>query len=306
MVGSTLIRAGHLAPLLIVFTMSICKGQVQDTSALVQLREQVFNEIKPYPYGQFGIAFKDLQSGATFFFKENSVFHAASTMKTPVMAEVFAQAEAGKFRLEDEVLVYNEFTSIADGTKYSVNVADDSEQELYQQVGSGIPISELIYRMITKSSNLGTNILIDKVGASAVNQTMRNMGAKHISILRGVEDQKAFDKGMNNMVTAKDLMLLFEQIALEKLVSQQASKQMVSILMQQHLKGAIPAKLPSGVRVANKTGSITRVLNDSGIVFLPDGRKYVLILLSSGLEPEPAMKVLSNISLYFYEHMVPR
>lgn len=306
MVGSTLIRAGHLAPLLILFFMSICKGQVQDTTGLVQLREQVFNEIKHHPSGQFGIAFKDLQSGATFFINENIDFHAASTMKTPVMAEVFAQAESGKFRLEDEVLVYNDFTSIADGSKYSVDVADDSEQELYQQIGSGIPISELIYRMITKSSNLATNILIDKVGASAVNQAMRNMGAQHISILRGVEDQKAFDKGMNNMVTAKDLMLLFEQIASEKLVSQQASKQMVSILMQQHLKGAIPAKLPSDVRVANKTGSITRVLNDSGIVFLPDGRKYVLVLLSSGLEPEPAMTTLSNISLYFYKHMMPR
>lgn len=306
MVGSTLIRAGQLAPLLILFAMSICKGQVQDTSGLIQLRERVLNEIKQYPLGQFGIAFKDLQSEATIFINENSAFHAASTMKTPVMAEVFAQATAGKFNLEDEVLVYNNFTSIADGSKYSVDVADDSEQELYQQIGSGITISELIYGMITKSSNLATNILIDKVGASAVNRAMRNMGAQHISILRGVEDQKAFDKGMNNMVTAKDLMLLFEKLASEKLVSSEASKQMVAILKQQHLKGAIPAKLPSGVHVANKTGSITRVLNDSGIVFLPNGRKYVLVLLSSGLELEPAMAVLSNISLYFYEHMVPR
>lgn len=303
MVGSTLIRAGHLAPLILLFTVSISKGQ-NSTSAqrTAILKDQVVREVSQYPAAQVAVAFKDLQSGAELFINEDRFFHAASTMKTPVMAALFAQSAVGKFDLDDTITVYNRFKSIADGSEYQVNSADDSEQDLYKAVGTPVLISDLMLRMITKSSNLATNMLIDKVGVNAVKETMHIIGADNIKVLRGVEDQKAFDQGMNNMVTAKDLMLLFEQIALGRLVNRDASQKMIAILMQQRLKGAIPAKLPSAVRVANKTGSITRVLNDSGIVFLPDGRKYVLVLLSRGLEPEPAIQLLSDISLLIYQH----
>ena len=286
--------------------MAVCSAQTDKPSrSTAQLQERITGELRKYPSARFGIAFKDLESGDTFFFNEDSSFHAASTMKTPVMAEVFTQAKTGKLSIDDSVIVYNNFKSIVDGSLYRINAADDSEQTLYSKIGTGVKISDLLLLMITKSSNLATNILIDKVGAKAVNQTMQSLGAKNMQILRGVEDQKAFDLGMNNVLSPKDLMLLFERLASGTLVSKQSSEQMVAILMQQQLKGAIPAKLPKGLPVANKTGSITRVLNDSGIVFLPDGRKYVLVLLSAGLEHEQAMAALSNISLYMYEYMLP-
>lgn len=267
-----------------------------------KLRKQIQAEIAKYPQAGIAVAYKDLKTGKTFFLNEKKSFHAASTMKTPVMAEVFKQAAEGKFSLQDSIRVYNSFASIADGTSFSVKPSDDSEQDLYSRIGTRVGIMDLMLRMITKSSNLATNILIDKVGAKNVNLTMRNISAKDIQVLRGVEDEKAFEKGMNNTVTAYDLLLLFEQIAREQMVSKEASMAMVDILMQQQLKGAIIAKLPRDVRVANKTGSITAVLNDSGIVFLPDGNRYVLVLLSRGLEPEPAMSVLSQISLHIYQH----
>ncbi len=147
--------------------------------------------------------------------------------------------------------------------------------------------------MITKSSNLATNILIDLVGAKNVNKTMRSIGANDIKVLRGVEDGKAFDKGMNNTVTAYDLMLLFERIANGKMVSKQASDAMIDILFKQTFNSVIPARLPKDVRVAHKTGSITGIYNDSGIVYLPDGRKYVVVLLSKGLEEAAAKKSLA-------------
>ncbi|HTQ26956.1 MAG TPA: serine hydrolase, partial [Puia sp.] len=212
----------------------------------------------------------------------------------------------GKFKLSDSIEIRNEFKSIADGSPFSLSPTDDSEFELYKHTGEKRTIDSLVYLMITVSSNLATNLLIDLVGAKNVMHTMRKMGAKDILVLRGVEDQKAFDRCMNNKVTAFDLMLIFDKMAREKLVSREASEAMIRILMDQHFSEVIPARLPSNVNVAHKTGSITGVHHDSGIVFLPDGRKYVLVILSKNLENEElAVKAMAEVSEMFYKYLNP-
>jgi len=109
---------------------------------------------------------------------------------------------------------------------------------------------------------------------------------------------------MNNQVTAYDLMLLFEKIDKEELVNAEASMAMMDILLNQQFNDIIPAHLPKNVKVAHKTGWITGVHHDSGIVFLPDGRKYVLVLLSRELEDEKeAVKTLASISKMIYDYV---
>lgn len=251
--------------------------------------------------GTFAVAFKDLKTGQTLFINEKESFHAASTMKTPVMIEVFKQANAEKFSLKDSITVKNEFKSIVDGSPFSLDITDDSADEMYQKIGRKMTIYDLTYQMIIKSSNLATNILIDLVGAQNANATMRTFGAKDIQVLRGVEDTKAFEKGLNNSITAYDLMLIFEKIARHKTVSKKASKQMIAILLDQFFNEIIPAKLPKDVKVAHKTGSITGVHHDSGIVYLPDGRKYVLILLSKKMTDfDAGTKALAEVSEIIY------
>lgn len=251
--------------------------------------------------GEFAVAFKDLQTGKTLFINEKENFHAASTMKTPVMIEVFEQTKAGKFKLSDSILVKNEFKSIVDGSLYSMDIADDSGDGMYKQIGKKMTIYDLTYQMIIVSSNLATNILIDLVDAKNANATMRKIGAKDIQVLRGVEDQKAFDKGLNNSTTAYDLMLIFEKIATNKVIDKQSCEAMAKILFDQKFNEIIPANLPKDVRVAHKTGSITGVQHDSGIVYLPDGRKYVLVLLSKKLKnADTGVKVLAEISEMIY------
>ncbi len=251
--------------------------------------------------GEFAVAFKDLQTGKTLFINEKTNFHAASTMKTPVMIEVFKQAKSGKFNLSDSTLVKNEFKSIVDGSIYGMDIADDSSDGMYKKIGQKMTIYDLTYQMIIVSSNLATNILIDLVDAKNANATMRKLGAKDIQVLRGVEDQKAFDKGLNNSVTAFDLMLIFEKIAKNKVINKQSCEAMLKILFDQKFDEIIPANLPKTVRVAHKTGSITGVQHDSGIVFLPDGRKYVLVLLSKKLKNADAgVKVLAEVSEMIY------
>ena len=251
--------------------------------------------------GEFAVAFKDLQTGKTLFINEKENFHAASTMKTPVMIEVFKQAKAEKFKLSDSILVKNEFKSIVDGSPYNMDIADDSGDGMYKMIGKKMTIYDLTYQMIIVSSNLATNILIDLVDAKNANESMRKLGAKDIQVLRGVEDQKAFDKGLSNTTTAYDLMLIFEKIAQNKVIDKKSCEEMRKILFDQKFNEIIPEKLPKTVKVAHKTGSITGVQHDSGIVYLPDGRKYVLVLLSKKLKNANAgVKVLAEVSEMIY------
>ena len=254
--------------------------------------------------GDFAVAFKDLTSGDSLYLNAHQSFHAASTMKTPVMIELYKQSAAGIFSLDDYLIVTTEFKSIVDGSIYSMNIGDDSEDGLYSKIGSKVTIRELLYQMITKSSNLATNMLIELVGADQVTATMLALGANDILVLRGVEDIKAFDKGLNNTTTAYDLMLIMEAIATGRAVSQEVSTEMEGILLDQQFNKIIPAKLPENVRVAHKTGSITGVQHDSGIVILPNGNKYVLVLLSKNLtNVDQGVSLMSEVSRLIYNYV---
>jgi beta-lactamase class A len=270
-------------------------------SESVKIKDSINEEFSKQK-GKFAMAFKNLSTGEEILINERELFHAASTMKTPVMAEVFKQVAEGRFSLNDSITIKNEFTSIYDGTPFSIG--DDSDTITYKELGKKKTVYALMYDMIIVSSNLATNHILELVGAKNVTQTMRSIGANDIQVLRGVEDTKAFEAGMNNQVTAYDLMLLFEKIANEELVSAEACKSMIQILLDQRFNEIIPAKLPNEIKVAHKTGSITGVQHDSGIVFLPDGRKYVIVLLSKELEDaDKGVETLATVSKLVYDYM---
>lgn len=209
-------------------------------------------------------------------------FHAASTMKVPVMIELFRQVEAGQRKLDDTVVVTNQFTSIHDGTPYTLSATEDSDGEIYKAMGTPLSYRALVEAAITVSSNLATNILIEHLGAKNVQATVDKMQASGMQVLRGVEDQKAFDAGKNNTTTARGLLTLFEAIGKGQAVSASSSAQMVDILKRQKFVEGIPAGLPPGTPVAHKTGSITRIRHDAGIVY--SNRPYVLVVLTRGIQ----------------------
>lgn len=265
------------------------------------LKTEIQNELGKTK-GVFGVAFKDLQTGETILINEHELFHAASTMKTPVLIEVYNQASAGNFSLSDSIEIKNEFTSIVDSSFYELEKSDDSDTLIYQRIGERRTIYSVAYDMIILSSNLATNLIIDKVGAANVQAAIEKLGTKNMKVLRGVEDGKAYRAGLNNTATAYDLMVLFEKIARYEAVDSLASKAMIEILLDQQFNDIIPAQLPADVKVAHKTGWITGSHHDSGIVFLPDGRKYVLVLLSKNLDDEKVgVQTLANVSKMIYD-----
>lgn len=291
--------------ILFLFLSLTCFGQNSpELSRLYKSIDSVFQKTD----GDFALAFKDLSgSEDSLLINEKEEFHAASTMKTPVMIEVFKQAKEGKFSLQDSLLIRNEFKSIVDGSSFSLEIDRDGGEKLYDAIGTKIKISDLVRDMIINSSNLATNLIIELVDAKNVNRTMREMGANDINVLRGVEDIKAYEAGLSNSTTAYDLMLIFEHLAKGKAVSEEADSRMVDILADQHHRDVIPAKLPGDLKIANKTGWITGVHHDSAIVYLPDGRKYVLVLLSKNMnDMEKGTEMLAEVSKMVYDHMLEK
>jgi beta-lactamase class A len=231
-----------------------------------------------------GLVLLPLDGRAAVMVEPDKTFHAASTMKVPVMIELFRQAEAGQLHLEDPLPIVNEFHSIVDGSVYHLNVGDDSDAEVYKAVGKTMTLRELCEAMITVSSNLAANLLIERLGVENIRTTVARLGATGMDVRRGVEDQKAFDQGLNNTTTARGLAVLLQKLARGQAVSARADAEMVAILKRQKFNDAIPAGVPEGTPIAHKTGTITKIHHDAAIVYGP--RPYVLVLLVRGIQEQ--------------------
>ena len=247
-----------------------------------------------------GVAFLTIDGTTEWFWHADDVFHAASTMKIPVMIELFHQAHEGKLTLEDTLPVKNEFHSLVDGSVFTLNPKDDSEFDMYKTVGQTRTLRQLCELMITVSSNFATNLLIDKLGVENIRATVHALHADGMNVLRGVEDQKAYEKGMNNTTTARGLQVLLEAIANGQAVDEDASRQMREILERQTFKEGIPAGLPPGTRVAHKTGDLTKIHHDAGIVYAQ--RPFVLVVLVRGMANfKKSGRLIANITRDIYQ-----
>jgi len=267
------------------------------------LVERINSRIAQEPAAQVGLAYIDLQSGDTLFLNADSSFHAASTMKVPVMIQLFRSAAAGWFAMDQKLMMVNQFASIVDGSLYSLDSTSDSDTTLYHRLGQRVPIDTLLRLMITRSSNFATNTLIALVGAGNVNETMRSLGAQRIQVLRGVEDGKAFEKGMNNTTTARDMALILRAIETGRAASPAATRTMREILLAQEFNEKIPAGVPRGVPVAHKTGEITAHSHDAAIVYPPVRRPYILVVLTRGItDGTKSSKLIADLSALVYAH----
>jgi beta-lactamase class A len=267
------------------------------------LGQEIQARIAREPEAYVGVAYEDLGSRDTLFINADTSFHAASTMKVPVMIELFRRANSGSFHMSQGLLMVNQFASIVDGSSYTLDAGSDSDSSLYRRIGQRVRVDSLLRLMITRSSNFATNTLITLVGADQVTRTVRALGAQRIQVLRGVEDGKAFEKGMNNTTTARDLAIILRAIEEGNAGTPDATRTMREILLAQEFNDRIPAGLPRGVPVAHKTGDITAVMHDAAIVYPPRRHPYVLVVLTRGIRDEKkAAKLIADISSLVYAH----
>jgi len=249
-------------------------------AAEISLYTSVLKVKEKHGLEALGIAFYDRETTLQWAYNADAPFHAASTMKLAVLLAVFRQITRGELAGDAPVHVRNKFTSIVERRPYMLEVSRDGDPELYAHLGRTMTVDELAYQMITSSSNFATNLLVDVVGIPVIQRALQELNIEGIKVIRGVEDQAAFDAGLNNEVTANGLLKLLRLISDRKACSPEASERMLQILLDQRFKSGIPAGLPDATRVAHKTGNIATVHHDAGIVYLEGRQPYVLVILT--------------------------
>jgi len=253
-----------------------------------------------------GFYFRDLAKPESLAINADLRVHAASTMKVPVMIQVFRDVEAGQLSMDERLMVTNDFRSLADSSPYRLDRADDSDSSLYTKVGRPVSVRDLVRLMITVSSNLATNTLIERVGAARVMATLHALGIDSVAVLRGVEDGVAYRAGINNTLTARGLGQVFAAIADGRAADPTSCARMMDVLLDQRFNEGIPAGLPPGTRVAHKTGELTGHHHDGGIVFVEGRPRYILIVLTRGLEDRnQSSRLIADLSGMVHQHVVP-
>jgi beta-lactamase class A len=251
------------------------------------------------------IALHDAETGLELHYNADRWFHAASTIKVPILLGVFAAIDRGELLPHSRVHVRNRFLSVVENVPFRVESGRDANSAVHNAIGKMMRVDELAYHMITTSSNLATNLLLGVMGTDAVNRTLKELEVDDgIDLKRGVEDELAFEKGINNMVTADGLLRILVLLSEGKAFSPALSRRMMDILHAQEFNQGIPARLPKGARVAHKTGEISTIAHDAGVVYLPKRKPYVLVVLTEW-DPEGTgrSRTIAAISHTIYEFL---
>ncbi|WP_309669454.1 serine hydrolase [Gemmatimonas sp.] len=268
----------------------------------LSVRQQIWARVAKVPGAQVSISMRDFERGRAFDLYADTVYHAASMMKVPVLFALYDAFAKGRLRPEQSIRLTNQFRSIADSSTYVLDPADDSDSTVYARVGQDVSLRWLAERMITHSSNLATNTLITLLEPAKITSLARELGARNTVVLRGVEDTPAFRKGMNNVTTASDLVMLFVALQSRRVGDSTATADMLRILEQQAFNTQIPAGLPPGTRVAHKTGSITATRHDAGLVYPPGKAPYAIAILTRNIaDPAVADALTADCSRILWE-----
>ena len=262
------------------------------------LRERIRTISREARLDAVGVAVHDYARDWDFEENAEHWFHAASTFKVAVLLGVFKAAETGILRLDDQLHVRNRFRSIVDGSIYRIDLNRDGDPSCHRRIGRSMKLAELAHAMITRSGNLATNLLLDFVGADFIQSMLASAGVNGLKVVRGVEDQRAFQDGVNNEATARGLIQLFRIIDEGEFFNDLSRQQIRDILLAQEFNSMIPARLPANIKVAHKTGEISNHWHDAGIVLVPDRPAYIVAILTSGSpaldQPQRAVAAISE------------
>ena len=250
---------------------------------------------------RLGISFYDSQTTLNWSYNADAFFHAASTIKLAVLVGVYGEIARGRLTAEAPVHVRNRFTSIVENRPFVLNLDAEPSPEVARHLGRTMSVRDLAYHMITTSSNFATNLLIDVVGVRAIQKALEELKIEGILMLRGVSDEAAFQARLNNQVTANGLLKLLRMIAEGRAWSPEICAQMLEILLDQRFKSGIPAGLPGDVHVAHKTGNISTVHHDAGIIYMGNRNPYFLVILTQFPAEQRRSAAVAEVSKDLFE-----
>lgn len=249
------------------FSARVQAQQIDVPAPLAQLQAALAS-VSSYAPGHVALEIRDLATGYTSGVNANAVMPAASTIKIPVMVEVFRQMEAGKFDLNRRVHL-----EAGDRDWGSGDIAD-------APVGTGFAVSELLEKMITVSDNTAANMLIRLVGRTNINDEMADLGLHHTHLADYIRTAE-WRVRRTLRTTPADMVKLLSDMAKHQLIDEWSSGEMVGILEHQQINTLLPVPLPDDILIAHKTGSFDDTLNDVGIVFGQE--PYVIAVMTTDL-----------------------
>ena len=254
------------------------------------------------------VAVYDTETSFELHYRTDRWFHAASTIKVPILLGVFDGIAHGRLLPHSRIHVRNRFLSVVEGVPFRVESDRDANSSVHAAIGKMLRVEELAHHMIATSSNLATNLLLDIVGLESVQKALKDLGVDEgIDIKRGVEDELAFEKGIYSSVTADGLLKILLLLAEGRAFSPALSRKMMDILHGQEFNRGIPSRLPKGTRVAHKTGEISTMAHDAGVVYLPDRKPYVVVILTEwDVDASGRSKAIAEISHCVYEALTDK
>jgi beta-lactamase class A len=235
--------------------------------------------------------------GEPAYVREPRATHnAASTMKVAVMVTAYRLADEGLLDLDAPVLVHDEFASASGEGTYRSTADYDNDPQPWALIGQTAPLRWLVRRMIVRSSNLATNLVLEQVGLDSVRRTWARAGATHSIVSRGIQDYAAAGAGMRNLVTAKDLAGLMCAIGLRKAASKKSCQEMLDVLLSQEVTEDIVQGLPPGTAVAHKNGWIEDIRHSAALVLPTDAPTFALVVcVSAPLASDEACEVVAKV-----------
>jgi beta-lactamase class A len=215
-------------------------------------------------------------------------------------------AERGGLDMDRPVAVHDDFDSLAPGRRFTMNPDEDSDPETWAAVGGVVALKELVERMVTVSGNLATDLVLERVGAAEVATVLELADCSPRTVLpRGIEDYPARDAGMDNLVTADDLARVMIALAEGRLAGAEASAECERVLRAQTYRAGIPAGLPSGIGIGNKTGWIDGVNHDVALVRAPGLPPVALaVLVTAPGTPEERENGIARIAAAAWAHAI--
>ncbi len=286
-----------LATLVLTVCPRSLPAQTATGRGAADVQRQLAARIAQVRGAEVAISVQELGSDRALSVCGDCVFHAASTMKVPVLFALYREFASGTIASDAPLLLVNRFASIVDGSPYALDATEDSDSSVYARVGSEVTLRYLATRMITHSSNLATNALITRLSPERITALTRSLGATRMAVLRGVEDDLAYRAGRNNTTTANDLVALFAALQTGRVTAPAATAEMLGILEAQAFNNELPAGLPPGTRIAHKTGSISATLHDAGIVYPADRPPYAVAVLTRSIpDAKVAEKLIADCS----------
>jgi len=211
----------------------------------------------------------------------------ASVIKIPILVEVMEQVNAQQFKLSEIYTLQN-----ADRVGGSGSIAQQPEGKAYTY-------EELARQMMIASDNTATNILIRKVGREAVNQRMKSLGFHNLQLNRVMLDTAAVARGVENYVNAHEINRLLSLIYLRKVATPALCDLMVAFLLDNQDRTTLPQLLPPHVGIAHKTGTLTYIRGDAGIIFTP--KPFTISVFVRGATLSDAEKIIGEIAKICYE-----